>query len=183
MSLSELENLRWQVSVLKEKNWSRDPDRKKRSEWFFLVNTRYKPVDEYDKARCEEFIDEIMQEFAQAVRNGEIVEMNRKTHHWDGNFIDDIRIRYVVELGKGKLKKDGTRGKSGGELHVHVLLTIYHYSNLTLTWEALVEFFSPRLKTYFANKPFISRPRLTSENRTIEYMEKGFEDAVWKVVN
>lgn len=183
MSLSELEHLRWQNSVLKEKNWARDPDRKKRSEWFFLVNTRYKPEDDFDKDRCEAYIDEIMGDFSNAVRAGNIVDLNRKTHSWDTQYIDDVRIRYAVEVGKGKLKKDGTRGKSGGELHIHVLLTIYHHSNLTLTWESLVEFFQPPFMTFFAMKPFVSRPKLTTENRTIEYMEKGFENAVWKVVN
>lgn len=182
MSLSELEQLRWQNSVLKEKNWASDPERKKRSEWFFLVNTRYKPEDDVDRSRCEAYIDEVMLEFSQEVKAGNIIALNRKTHRWDSQYIDDVRIRYAVELGKGKLKLDGTRGKSGGELHVHVLLTVFHHSNISLTWESLVAFFGPKFQLYFSKKPFVSRPRLTSENRTVEYMEKGFEHAEWKVI-
>ncbi len=183
MSLSELEHLRWQNSVLKEKNWASNPDRKKRSEWFFLVNTRYKPEDEYNRSRAEQYIDSVMLEFSDAVKQGSIIDLNRKTHHWDTEYIDDVRIRYVVELGKGKLKADGTRGRSGGELHVHVLLTVFHHSNISLTWESLVNFFRPRFELFFAKKPFVSRPKLTSENRTLEYMEKGFESAEWKVID
>ena len=182
MSLSELEQLRWQNSVLREKGWASDPDRKKRSEWFFLVDTRYAPTDAHDKDRCEAYIDEVMKEFGAEVKAGNIVDLNRKTHRWDSRYIDDVRIRYVVELGKGKLKKDGTKGDTGGKLHIHVLLTIFHHSNISLTWESLVAFFGPRFGLYFAKRPFVSRPRLTSENRTIEYMEKGFEHAEWKVV-
>lgn len=182
MSLSELEHLRWQNSVLREKNWASNPKRKKRSEWFFLVNTRYKPEDEYDRQRCEAYLDEVMLEFSNAVREGAIIDLNRKTHQWNAEYIDDVRIRYVIELGKGKLKKDGTKGRSGGELHLHVLLTVFHHSNVSLTWEKLVEFFEPRLLLFFGRKPFVSRPRLTGENRTQEYMEKGFEQAEWKVI-
>lgn len=184
MSLSELEHLRWQNAVFKEKQWASNPDRLKRSEWFFLINTRYKPAlnDAIDIQRCEQYCDELMQEFAEAVRAGQVVTLNRKTHHWDGDFIREVRIRYVVELGKGKMKLDGTRGKSGGEIHIHGLLTIYHYSNLTLTWESLVEFFQPKMFPFFGKKPFISHPKLTQENRTKEYMEKGFEEAAWKVI-
>ncbi len=182
MSLSELEHLRWQNSVLREKGWASDPDRKKRSEWFFLVNTRHKPESEQERKEGEEYIDSVMLEFSDAVKQGEIIDLNRKTHSWDSRFIDDVRIRYVVELGKGKLKKDGNRGRSGGELHIHVLLTVFHHSNISLTWESLVNFFRPRFELFFAKKPFVSRPRLTSENRTLEYMEKGFEFAEWKVI-
>lgn len=179
--LSEIEALRFQNSVMKEKLWAKNR-KTHRSEWFFLVNTKYKPTDEYDKTRCEGYLDEIMSDFTNEVREGNIINVNRKRHEWSTDFVEDVRVRYVVETGHGIMKKDGTRGKVGGEIHLHVLLTVIHHSNISLTQEALKEFFAPKILFYFATKAFVGRPRLTTENRTEEYMQKGFEKAVWKQI-
>jgi hypothetical protein len=114
---------------------------------------------------------------------GQYITMNRKTHAWLPEYIDEVRIKYVVELGKGKLKKDGTKGKSGGTIHLHVYLSVYHHSNISLEWEALRDFFEPPMFQYFALKPFISRPRLVQPDRVEEYMEKSFQRAAWQTID
>ena len=181
MSLFDIEQLRWQNAVLREKNWATNERKLKQSRWFFLVSTRYKPTSEIDREQKKQYCDEIMQEFKDEI--GQIVTINRKTHSWTPDYINDVVIRYVVETGRGKLKLDGTRGKSGGQMHIHVDVSIYHHSNISLTYEALYAFFQPRIWRYFGiEKPFVSRPRLIPADRVKEYMEKSFENAVWTTV-
>ena len=181
--LSELERLRWENEVLRQKSWA--SNRKlKHSEWFFLVNSHHKPEEGNPGRELSlEFCDDLMREFAQQVRDGEIITINKKKHSWTGEYIKNIKIRYVTEIGLGKLKKNGERGKTGATAHIHVLLTVHHTSNISLTWENLYEFFNPRMVELFGKNPFVSRPKLIPQNRTEEYMEKGFEEAEWKEID
>lgn len=185
MSLSEIERLRWENAVLREKTWAHGREGKlRRSEWFFLVNTRHKPADgNPDLLRSKEYADVIMVDFARAVRDGDILTLNKKTHRWDADYIADVKIRYVAEIGKGKLKKNGQPGKVGGTIHFHVLLTVHHRSNISLDWQNLYDFFQPLNEQYFFQPhPFVGRPKLVPEHRIQEYMEKGFEAADWQTV-
>lgn len=178
--IEELEHLRWQNAVLREKNWASN-GKLKISQWFVLVSTKYKPTSELDKEQHKVYCDEIMQELKELI--GTIIGFNRKTHGWTDEYIVDVRIRYVVETGKGKLKRDGTRGKSGGEMHIHIYITIYHRSNINLTQEALYAFFQPRIFRYFGiERPFVGRPVLLPLNRVEEYMGKSFENVKWTVI-
>lgn len=185
MSLSEIERLRWENAVLREKTWASGKEGKlRRSEWFFLVNTRHKPLlGNPSLERSKEYGDIIMADFARAVRDGEILILNKKLHRWDADFIESVKIRYVIEIGKGKLKKNGQPGNVGGTVHFHVLMTIYHRSNITLDWQDLYNFFQPLNEQYFYEpRPFVGRPKLIPENRVQEYMEKGFEEADWQTI-
>jgi len=182
MSLSLTQDLAWQNAVMRQKLWASNK-KVNRSEWFFLVDTRHKPTSEQDKARSERYCDGVMEEFTRELQEGNIITLNKKKHQWNQDYIDSTSVRYVVELGLGKMKKDGTRGASGGTIHIHALVTVIHHSNISLTQETLADFFVPRLQTLFGKRPFVGRPRLTNQNRVVEYMEKGFEEAEWKQVD
>ena len=185
MALSEIERLRWENAVLREKTWASGREGKlHRSEWFFLVNTRHKPANgNPDLERSKEYGDVIMADFAYAVQAGDILTLNKKGHAWNPDYIESVKIRYVTEIGKGKLKKNGQPGNVGGTVHFHVLLTVHHRSNISLEWEKLYAFFQPMIEQYFfQTKPFIGRPKLVPQNRVEEYMAKGFEDAGWQVI-
>jgi len=182
MSLSQVQDLAFQNAVLRNQLWA-SQRKTKTSEWFFLVDTKHRwDGTEHDKDQSRAYCDNTMEEFAEQLDAGEIVELNRKTHTWTPEYINDVRIRYVCELGNGKLRADGTKGRTGGTFHIHALVTVIHTSNISLEWETLRDFFTPRLQLLFGNKPFVGRPRLTNQNRVVEYMEKGFEEAVWNVV-
>lgn len=185
MSLSEIERLRWENALLREKTWAHGRAGKlRRSEWFFLVNTRHKPANgNPDLERSKEYGDIIMAEFARAVQAGDILTLNKKSHTWNRDYIENVKIRYVTEIGKGKLKKNGQPGNVGGTVHFHVLLTVHHRSNVSLEWEKLYAFFQPLIELYFfQTKPFIGHLKLVPENRVEEYMAKGFENAEWQVI-
>lgn len=182
-SLSKIEDLEWQNAKLKTMLWDRDPDRLRRSEWFFLIDSKHRPSSGYPgRDVSERYFDEILQDFAVAVREGNIITLNKKTHNWGPDYIERVQVRYVVEFGLGRMKKDGTRGKSGGTVHCHVQLIVFHRSNIKLEHEKLVEFFDPIMLQYFAKKPFIGPAKFVPGNRTEEYMEKGFEKAHWKKI-
>lgn len=177
---SELERLRFENAVLREKQWSTRRNLKY-TRYFFLVDTKYKPQNEFERQRAIDCCDEMMREFALSLES--IVQLNRKTHSWSPEYIQSVSIKYAVEIGLGKLKKDGTRGRSGGTVHIHVYLTIIHFTNLTVTQEALANFFLPRILMFFGTSGFVSRPRLVPMNRIEEYMEKSFERATWKTID
>lgn len=178
----ELQELRWQNSVLREKLWARNGTERV-SDYMFLVNTRYRPTSWADFNLKEDFCDRLMYDFTMAVQQGEIITLNKKKHQWNTDYIDRIRVRYVVELGKGKMKKDGKRGEVGGYVHIHVRLTIYHRSNITLTWESLKQFFDPPCWREFAEHPFIGHPKLIPQDRVDEYYGKSFKEVEWKEID
>lgn len=176
---TEIERLRFENAVLKQKNWA-SKSTLKYTRYFFLVDTKLKAQNEFEKERALEICDEMMREFAQSIES--VITLNRKTHSWTPQYIQNVSIKYVVEIGLGKLKKDGSRGKTGGTVHIHVYLTIFHFTNLTVTQEALSNFFSPRILLHFGTNAFVSRPRLVPLDRIKEYMEKSFEEASWKTI-
>lgn len=177
----ELERLRFQVKSLEQKLWA-SSDNTKYTQYFILVDTKFKvdPGDEFGRQRAEDYCDQMMLEFADAMN--EVVTFNRKTHRWSPDYILGVTVKYVVEFGLGRLKKDGTRGKSGGTVHIHIYLTIIHKSNIQVTQEALANFFLPRILLHFGTKGFVSRPRLIPLNRIEEYMEKSLQRATWKTI-
>lgn len=177
----ELARLRFENEVLKQKQWA-SKKTLKYTQYFILVDTKRKcdPNDAFDKQFCIDYCDQIMREFADQIQT--LVTFNRKTHSWTGEFIKDVKIKYAIEFGLGRLKKDGTRGKSGGTVHIHIYLTIYHHSNIQVTQEALADFFLPRILLHFGTRGFVSRPRLVPLNRIEEYMEKSFQKAIWKTI-
>lgn len=178
---SELERLRFENAVLKQKNWA-SSSVLKYTQYFILVDTKYKyvPGDPFDKQRAIDYCDEMMRAFAAQIPT--LVTFNKKKHFWTPEFIKSVRIKYAIEFGLGRLKKDGTRGLSGGTVHIHIYLIIHHHSNIQVTQEALADFFLPQILIHFGTRGFVSRPRLIPLNRIEEYMEKSFEQATWRTI-
>lgn len=178
--LQENENLRKQVSILKQKKWATKDD-SRTTAYFVLVDTKYKPQTPAETARAKEYADEWMQDFKASLNN--VVTFNKKSHNWDSQYIDDVNIKYVTELGLGRIKLDGTVGKTGKTIHIHIYIKIDHKSNITITQPDLYEFFKSRI-TYDlgSDNIYVSRPRLIGENRVFEYMTKSFDEAKWSEV-
>lgn len=175
--LKENNRLRHQVDVLTQKNWASNCH-EKTTAYFFLVNTRYKPTDHADAQRCIELCDEIMRVFALEIAN--LIIFNKKNHNFSSHYIKSVSIRYCVEIGKGILKKNGERGKTGGTVHIHVYVIIKHYSNIKLEYEQLRDFFTAQILEKFGiDKIFLGRLRLVNVNRIEEYMTKDLQNAEW----
>lgn len=167
-------------AVLKTKLWA---TRKKQhvTSYFILVDTKIKPQSEAELQRAKEYCDWYMQEFQQSLPT--LITFNKPGHLWNSDYINESVVKYVIEVGEGKLKKDGTRGKSGGTVHIHIYIIIKHQSNITLFWEALKNFFKPKILHDFGiENCFVSKPRLVSPNFVEEYMEKSFAKPKWNTI-
>lgn len=177
----ELERLRFENAVLKEKQWA-SRGTLRYTQYFFLVDTKKKvdASDPFAKQQAIDYCDEIMREFAAQIAS--VVTFNKKKHYWSPDYIESVKIKYAIEFGLGRLKKDGTKGLTGGTVHIHVYLTIHHRSNIQVTQEALSNFFSPLVLMHFGTRAFVSRPRLVPLNRIEEYMGKSFQQATWKTI-
>lgn len=175
-----IEDILHENAVLKTKLWA---TRKKQhvTSYFILVDTKIKPRSEAELQRAKEYCDWYMQEFQQSLST--LITFNKPGHSWTTDYINDSVVKYVIEVGEGKLKKDGTRGKSGGTVHIHIYVIIKHQSNITLFWEALKDFFKPKILHDFGiENCFVSKPRLVSPNFVEEYMEKSFAKPKWNTI-
>lgn len=166
------------------KNWSSEGARKRESSYFLLIDSKIKPVDDNEARFVEKKLDEFMVLFRD--RLGDIVTFNNtknRVHHWGRDVIDRVEIRYVVEKGRGGYKKDGTKKKSGGTLHIHACIRIYHYSNITLRQEPIYDLANDFLWRELGVRPFVAKPKLITPDRCEEYMTKDpkfLSGVVWE---
>lgn len=178
----DIDQLLFENSVLKQKLWA-SRKKNKSTSYFFLIDTKYKPKNSVDEKRVIDYCKEIMEGFIEAIYRNEIITFNLKGHGLTNEFIKDIKVKYVIEKGKGKLKKDGTRGNSGGTIHIHVYIIILHHTNITIHWDQLKDYFVPEIRHHIGTEnPYVSRPHLIPLNRVEEYMEKDVECGVWTTV-
>jgi len=175
---TEINRLRHENNVLKQKLWAKQPGHV--SEYFILVDTKFKPQTDYEKSAAEDYIDQSMIEFSSQIQD--MIRFNKKRHHWSSDYIDSVEIKYVIEIGSGKLKKDGTRGKSGGTLHFHINVYIEHHSNITLMKELVEKFFKNFFQYHLGTSVFVS-VRLVNPNYVEKYMTKTLVDPDWKVID
>lgn len=174
----ELNKLRHENNVLKNKLWAKNPGHV--SEYFILVDTKFRPKTEQERKAVEDYIDQVMREFVTDIH--EMIIFNKKGHEWSPDFIDNVEIKYVIEMGPGKLKKDGTMGKSGGTLHFHINVYIEHRSNITLSKPLVEKFFKDFFYYHLGTNAFVN-VRLVNPNYVKKYMTKTLVDPEWKVIN
>lgn len=173
--MAELESLRKELNILKEKTWSSKPGRDAQSNYFILIDTKQKPNETFTRAILEAICDEFMVIFKDNLSEIVIFNNNKKRKHFfSHDYIRKVGIKYVVEVGF----KNGT-------VHIHIALYIDHNSNITIEQGPIYtianEFFLNRL----GKKPFVARPRLMTVNRVEEYMTKSnqFDEGIeWVTV-
>lgn len=177
----KIENLMRENAKLKKNNWlSKRTDKK--SYYFILIDTKYKPDSELNKTRAIELCNQWMQEFTRNVKD--FFHINKPGDLWNKDYIKNVRVKYVVEVGKGILKKDGSRGKVGGTVHIHIYLMIDHKTSITIVRDKVVEFFSEEVASSLgSDKIFVGGPRLIHPNYIEEYMEKDLIQPEWQVVD
>lgn len=161
--------------ILKQKNWSRS-DRQRDTNYFLLIDSRTKPQDEAEEAYVRRILDEFMVYFRQELAN--VIQFNntkKRQHFWSPEYIDDVSVRYVIEKGRGKFNKDGTKSKVGGTMHLHIVLRIKHHSNITLNQEPVYNLANTFLFERLGKKPFVAKPRLITADRVEEYMTKDLQ--------
>lgn len=150
---------------MSRKNWASRDDRERHSDYFILINSKTKPVNDYDRERLHETMDNMMKVIAEQLP--EMIRFNntkRRQHSWGADTINNVNIRYVIE-----------EGEKYGHVHAHIVVRINHHSNITLLQEEIARIANDYLQLETGKRPFVGRPKLITRDRAEEYMTKGEE--------
>lgn len=161
------------LNVLEEESRRRGDGRVKFSKWNITlnpntyVNNAMNFTEDYIKNNLIEIIIYLADNLEQAIM------FNNPDHEWFHPHIVQVKVRYAIEQGEGRRRKDGTYPKSGGFIHAHVRIEVTHRSNITLSYGRLKRLLEPLFEAAFGKKGWISTPRLVSEDQTERYITKG----------
>lgn len=161
--------------IRREKNWP--TERGSTSGYFILIDTKKRPQSDYEEEVITDYCNEFMDEMALPENMKKIITFNNnrnRQHHFSKRYIDNVEIKYVVERGNGRLKKNGAVSTvAGGTVHLHIYLLIHHHSNITVHQESIAALAEPFFMSHLGKKPFVSRPKLVQQNNIEKYMTKG----------
>lgn len=159
-------------NVLEEENRRRGEGNLKFSKWNILLN----PNTHVDNTMnfTEEYIRESLIDIIVYLADNleDVILFNKSDHGWYLPHIVSVKVRYAIEKGEGRRRKDGTYSEKGGFIHAHVRLEIAHRSNITLNYGRLSNLLQPRFEQAFGKKGLIGTPRLVSEDQTERYITK-----------
>lgn len=164
-------DLEAEITHLNELLAKRGRNKTRTSAYFILINSNTKPSQyetEQDIARKLKNIILYLSE-----NLDEVVTFNKQGHAWSSDYIEDVNIKFAIERGVGRRRKDGTYPDSGGTVHAHVILTIHHKSNITIPRTAISDLLQPELEMNFGKKGFVSPPRLIAQNMLEHYITKS----------
>jgi len=156
----------------------------RKTTYFILLNPNLVPSDNVSDSEAKELLADIIKYLADNI--GLVITFNKTGHGFTSDFILKIKIRYAIEKGSGRRRKDGTYPEEGGSIHAHVVVYIEHLSNITITYERLYELLSPEFRASFGKNGFISKPRLIQADMTEEYMTKSVtyrNGYKWETIN
>lgn len=161
------------LNVLEEENRRRGKDKLKFSKWNITlnpntyVNNALNYTEEYIKNSLIEIIIYLADNLEQAII------FNNPDHDWYQPYIESVKIKYALEQGEGRRRKDGTYPETGGFIHAHVRIEVTHRSNISLSYGRLKRLLEPKFEEAFGKKGWISTPRLVSEDQTERYITKS----------
>lgn len=164
-------DLQIHITKLEEQLRKRGNGQIRKTAYFILLNPNVKASDGMVDDEVKELLADIIRYLSDNI--GSIITFNKEGHVYSTEFIKKIKVRYALEKGTGRRKKDGTYPEEGGSVHAHVVVYIEHTSNITITYESLVELLQPEFRSSFGKNGFISKPRLIQADMTEEYMTKS----------
>lgn len=161
------------LNVLEEEGRRRGDKKVRFSKWNITLNpnTHVDDTMYYTEDYIRESLTEIIVYLADHLQ--EVIMFNNPDHDWYVPHIVSVKIRYAIERGEGRQKKDGTYPENGGFIHAHVRIEITHRSNISLVYGRLKNLLEPRFEQAFGKKGWISTPRLVSEDQTERYITKS----------
>lgn len=159
------------INKLEETLRQKGEGRVRKSVYFILINPNIKPSPNLSEEAIRRELADIINVFAECLE--EVITFNKEGHAYTKEFIKVIRIRYAIEKGYGRRKKDGSYPEGGGSIHAHIVLYIEHTSNITVTHEKINDIFQREFLEVFGKNGFVSRPRLIPQDQTEDYMTKS----------
>ncbi len=161
------------LNVLEEEGRRRGDKKVRFSKWNITlnpntyVNDSINFTEDYIKNSLTDIIVYLADNLEKAIY------FNNPDHEWFQPHIVSVKIRYAIEQGEGRQRKDGTYPETGGFIHAHVRIEVTHRSNITLTYGRLKSLLEPKFEEAFGKKGWISTPRLVSEDQTERYITKS----------
>ena len=164
-------DLQIRVNKLEEELRKRGNGQVRKTAYFVLLNPNVRIGDGMTDDEVRSLLTDIIKYLAENMQ--EVITFNKTGHSYTSDYIKKIKVRYAMEKGVGRRKKDGTYPVDGGSVHAHVVLYIEHTSNITITYESLVALLEPEFNASFGKNGFISKPRLIQADMTEAYMTKS----------
>ena len=155
MSNKPIIKIKGQVQDMKKKEKNVKP---KQTNFLLTINTnqQYKDDDEHLKDDIEIFdasIKELLNNIDQYINLPE-------TDKWDDHFIKDFDIDYVLE-----------RGQKKGQLHIHILFKIKHFTKIQLNYDKIKNKIKDDLglkNIYMQNKLI----KMSNNDSIVDYLNK-----------
>ncbi len=159
------------ITKLEEALRQRGEGRVRKSVYFILLNPNMKAgANLTDEDIRRELIDIVT---LLAANLDKIITFNKEGHNYSKEYILKVRIRFAIEKGFGRRRKDGTYPEDGGTIHIHIVLYIEHVSNITVSYDKLDNFIQEEFVATFGKRGFVSKPRLIQQDQTEDYMTKS----------
>ena len=161
------------LNVLEEESRRRGDGKVKFSKWNITLNpnTHTGVLPQYTEEYIKNSLIDIIIYLADNLE--EAIVFNNPDHEWYKPYIVNVKVRYAIEQGEGRRKKDGSYPDKGGFIHAHVRIEVTHRSNITLSYGRLSNLLQPRFEEQYPKKGWISTPRLVSEDQTERYITKS----------
>lgn len=161
------------LNVLEEESRRRGDKQIKFSKWNITlnpntyINNTLNYTEEYIKRALTDIIIHLADNLEQVIR------FNNPDHEWFKPHIISAKVRYALEQGEGRRRKDGTYPETGGFIHAHVRIEIAHRSNISLSYILLRKLLQPEFELAFGKQGYIGTPKLVSEDQTERYITKS----------
>jgi hypothetical protein len=163
-------DLEKEIDKLNEILAKKGHNREKTSMFFFLLNSNEMPRNQTEKESSFEYMKEIVKSVGDNLE--EFVEFKDKSHSFTKEYIKDVKIKFALEQGIGRKKKDGSYSQYAGQVHAHALTTIKHTSNISINNDKLQEFVQERFNYYYGHNGFVG-VKWVPGNMLNEYMTKS----------
>jgi len=161
------------LNVLEEESRRRGDKKVRFSKWNITLN----PNTYIDNAMnyTEKYIQDALRDIIILLADNleEVIRFNDPDHEWYQPYIISAKVRYALEQGEGRQRKDGTYPATGGFIHAHVRIEITHRSNISLIYGALRKLLQPEFERSFGKQGYIGTPKLVSEDQTERYITKS----------
>ena len=146
--------------------------RERESQFFILMNSNERTHNKIERESSREYMKSIIRYMGENV--WQFIDFKDSSHIFDTTHVKSVNIKFALEAGKGRKKKDGTYSDYSGQVHAHVLMTIKHVSNIQLNNQKLNDLLQPLFNEYYTHDGFVNGKWIPS-SKIQDYMTKSSE--------
>lgn len=146
----------------------------RQSKWLILVNSNIKPSNAEQANAIADGIKGALQSVVEHELK-DIIVFNRPGDAWNTDSIKSVELQMAAEVG---------HSKKGGRVHLHAILDVWHWSNVSLPSRLLREKLipltcNPKSGLYCGSKSLFVRVKWIPSDRALEeYIEKDVAESL-----